>query len=439
LNILIVDDEKNIRESISKLLKIEGFTTFTSDNAISGLRILESTNIDLIILDLRMPGMSGLELLQIARDRYPNIIIIMISAYGEITDAVNAMKVGAYDYIVKPFDPELLIDKLRTIQTEHNISSKVRGTQNDPHKINFIGNSIQSNNIREKLRKIGATGSNILISGESGVGKEVAARYIHEYSDRSVYPFVAINVGGMPDTLIESELFGFEKGAFTGAANQKQGLLESAGKGTIFLDEISELPINLQVKLLRVIQERKIQRLGAITSIDLNARIIAASNKDLRGLVSEGKFREDLFYRLFVVPVILPPLRERKEDIPDLIAFFISRFNIQFNKNIKGISAETLNILIDYNYPGNIRELQNIIERAFVFCESDTIGTADIDITITKSKQNRYSHEGKNIKEIEKDAILNALSRWEGNRTKAAIELGISRRTLISKIKEYTI
>lgn len=436
MKILVVDDEKNIRESIIKFLSLETIEGRGAANGLSALRLLEEDVFDAAVVDLKMDGMDGLTLLGRLKEERPLLPVIMISAFGEVQDAVSAMKLGARDYIVKPFDPEELVLKIKSVVENQRLKNTIASAgHQEPRSSSMIGDSSEIKKIKKLIEKVAANPSNVLILGESGTGKEVAARMIHECSGREDKPFVAVNLGGIPENLLESELFGYEKGAFTGAVSNKPGLFETASAGTIFLDEIGDMPLHLQVKLLRVIQERKIQRLGSTKLVPVNARLISATNRNLDQLVKEGTFREDLFFRLNVIKIELPPLRDRKEDIRLLAGHFIAKFNALMDRKIKNVTPGALEKLESYDFPGNIRELENIIERAFIFCETDNLTPHDIDI----KEQGRNSGKKGTIKEVEHLMIIEALQRWEGNRTKAADELGITRRTLINKIKEYKI
>ncbi len=446
MKVLIVDDEKNIRDSIANYLKLESIEAVCAENGISAQRFLNGEYFYAAVIDLKMPGINGLELLQWIKDQGYNLPVIMISAFGEVKDAVEAMKLGARDYIVKPFDPEELTIKLKRLIEEKIIQDKLKsttGTASSENRNNLAGKGRKMQKISKLIAKVAATLSTVLITGESGTGKEVAAKRIHSISPGDDYPFIAVNIGGIPESLIESELFGYERGAFTGANNRKPGMFEIAASGTIFLDEIGDMPIHLQVKLLRVLQDKKIQRLGGTQTIPVETRIITATNKNPEKLVRENKLREDLFYRLNVFQIHLPPLRERMEDLPDLISFFINKFNRVMSKHITGIDEEALTILRNYSFPGNIRELENIIERAFILSEENIIRINDIGLTAVNLQNEKYSgsagikKKSTKLKEAEKQLIIEALHKWEGNRTQAAEELGITRRTLFNKIKEY--
>lgn len=462
MKVLVVDDEKNIRESIERYLKLENIDSVGAENGIAARRILSEEPFQAVVMDLRMPGMSGLELLQWLQEEGPRTPAIMISAYGEVTDAVNALKLGAEDYIVKPFDPGELVVRLKKIIEDRRLKDLLElGRRTSDPFIDLIGESGPMQRIKKLIERIAATQSTVLITGESGTGKEVIARTIHHRSSVAEGPFTAVNLGGVPEGLLESELFGYEKGAFTGAVQRKVGMFELAHGGTLFLDEIGDIPLHLQVKLLRAIQERKIQRLGGTQLIPFDARIIAATNRDLEGKVRGGEFREDLFYRLNVVRIEVPPLSQRKEDIPLLAGFLIEKLSRRLRKKIESIDPDALELLAEWSFPGNIRELENLIERAIIFAETSTISVFDIDLPdqIAENPASRRDSEPgasnpgtvhgrvpstraidygrKSLKEVEREMIVEAMLRWQGNRTRAAEDLGITRRTLFNKIKEY--
>ena len=379
--------------------------------------------------------------------------VIMISAHGEIHDAVTALKEGAQDYIVKPFDPEELTIRLRKLiesqQLRDLVETKTRSSEGIDDSL--VGDSLAMRRIKDVISRIADSPATVLVTGESGTGKEVVARQIHGVSTIASGPFVAINIGGVPENLLESELFGYEKGAFTGAVGRKIGMFELASGGTLFLDEIGDMPLTLQVKMLRVLQERKITRLGGTSPLPINARIIAAPNKTLEEMVHEGSFREDLFYRLNVVRIELPPLRDRREDIPLLAGVILNKLNRQMGNRVEGLSSEAIEALKAHPFYGNVRELENILERAVIFADSPLIGPQVLDLrqgisrpaaeggNSTQLPLFSDSTEPRSLKEMEVDAIIRALHRWEGNRTRAAQELGISRRTLINKIAEYQL
>lgn len=490
MNILVVDDEQHIRESIERLLELEGIESECAEDASSGQKLLLEKTFDAVVLDLKLPGMDGQQLLTWMKDEGIDIPVIMISAHGEIRDAVKALKTGARDYLVKPFDPAELVWKVRdAVEYRKRENLLEVGRRTAGRTAGLIGKSPAIRKIRDQIERIASTPSKVLLTGESGTGKEIAAREIHEHSARSGEPFVAVNIGGLPETLIESELFGYEKGAFTGADSRKQGLFELAGKGTLFLDEIGEMPLPLQVKLLRVLQERKVRRLGGSRDIPVEGRIISATNKNIEEMVENGSFRQDLFYRLNVVRIVLPPLRERKEDIPVLAGFLTERLAGKMGIQEIGLSADALEKLKSYSYPGNVRELENILERALIFRRGREIGSADIDLpgssegaahngagggsgwytgiqdeseaadaapvrevpadrggTDAGGRESAgFAHVtgekngGMSIREVERRTIVETLRKWKGNRTRAADELGISRRTIINKIRKYGI
>ena len=446
MKILIVDDETNIRDLMCRYMKVEGIDGVGAENAYSAQRILREEPFDGMLVDLKMPGMDGQQLVKWVRDEGFRMPIIMMSAHGEISDAVNALKSGVQDYIVKPFDPEEVIIKLKNLVEAQHFRTLQEMEERLPQGRAFIGESLQIRKVKDMIGRIAQTNSSVLITGESGTGKEVVARTIHEQSPVSSGPFVAINIGGVPENLLESELFGYEKGAFTGAVGRKSGMFELANGGTLFLDEIGDMPLALQVKILRVLQERSITRLGGTEPMPINARIVCATNKDLEEMVREGKFREDLFFRLNVVRIHIPPLRERKDDIPLLAAWIIKKLNTNMGRHFSGLTPEAMEKLKNYDFYGNIRELENILERAAIFSDGDLITADNIelrgDVLRPKAEPVREAsgyEEGMSLKEVERQVIEKALRRWEGNRTKAANELGITRRTLITKIEEYNL
>jgi two-component system response regulator AtoC len=436
MKVLVADDERNIRTTIISILELEKINSFAAENGLSAKRLLENEVFDAAIIDLRMPGMDGLALLEWIQKQGPTIPVIIISAYGDIKDAVQAMKLGAEDYLVKPFDAEELIIRLKKILERRWLKEEYEaGKRAYDHDSELIDQSSCMKKIKKLVNKVALTNSTILITGENGTGKEVIARYIHKLSYGPDKPFVAINIGAIPENLLESELFGYEKGAFTGAETRKLGMFEIATSGTLLLDEIGDMPLHLQVKLLRVIQENKIQRLGSTQAIPVNARIIAATNRDLKEMAAKGSFRQDLFYRLNIIHIHLPPLRERREDIPLLTGYLINKLNKKLDKHVNLIETDALHTLQSYFFPGNIRELENLIERALILCDSDRITLTDLGME-PPQKLKHSTREG-TLKEIEKSSINQALIRWEGNRTKVAKELGITRKTLQNKIKEY--
>jgi two-component system response regulator AtoC len=437
MRVLVVDDEKNIRESIQRFLNTENIETVTAENGLSAKRLLQEQVFSAGIVDLRMPGMDGLELLKWIREEGPRLPVIMISAYGEVRDAVEAMKLGAQDYVIKPFDPEELIVRLNKIVENQKLRDQIElGGRAEQPDVEALGRTQSMIEIRRTITKVADTPSTVLITGESGTGKEVIARLIHNLSSRSGNPFIPVNVGGIPESLLESELFGYERGAFTGAERRKVGLFEVASGGTLFLDEIGEMSVQLQVKLLRVLQDGKVQRLGATDLIPVDARILAATNQDLLERVRQKTFREDLYYRLNVVHLPVPPLRERMDDLPLLIGQLLGKLNHKLGKNIREVDPQALEQLRRYSFPGNVRELENLLERALIFAEGDSLSTSDLSLPRGECL---VSPRPATLKSLERQAIIDALHRWEGNRTRAAAELGITRRTLLNKIRQFGI
>lgn len=446
MKVLIVDDELNIRTSLSQFFSVYDIDSELAENGLVAQRLLLSDSFDAMVVDLKMPGMDGLELIEWMRDQFYDIPVIMVSAHGEITDAVTALKVGAADYIVKPFDPQELVDKIIKMVEAHQVNHLV--TDEIVDDISFIGSTPEMITIKKDITKYAKTKSTILITGESGTGKNVIAKEIHKLSFGEDGPFQAINIGGVQANLIESELFGHEKGAFTGAIAQKKGLFELASGGTLFLDELGDLSLELQVKLLTVLQDKQIQRLGSTKKIDIDVRIIAATNKDLEKMAfEENTFRQDLFYRLNVLRIKIPPLRDRLEDIPALAAQILKKKKHNIGKDfIEGFSPNAIMKLKSASYFGNIRELENVLERAIIYSEDELIHEDDIRFEenskyniVAQTTSHKSNSEFKSLKEMEREQIIESLHRWAGNKTKAAEELGISRRTLINKINDYEI
>ncbi len=435
MRILMVEDDRYFRERMINFCQLEGIETAAAENGLSAKRLLEEEIFDAVVTDLNLPGMTGLELLTWIQEEGPSLPVIMMSGCGDIYDAVEAMKRGAQDYLVKPFDFDEFLIRLKRLVENRRFQDQVEvGKRQFFDHQNWIGESLAMQKVSDFVQHVAPTSSTILITGESGTGKEVIARAIHRLSHRAQKPFVAVNMGGVPETLLESELFGYEKGAFTGAGARKLGMFELASSGTLFLDEIGDIPVHLQIKLLRVLQERKIQRLGGTQSIPIDVRIITATNKNLKEQLKKSLFREDLYYRLNVLQVTLPPLRDRKEDIPLLVGHFIKQFTQQEGKPLYHIDPEAIRMLQTYPFPGNVRELENMLERAIILAQTETITLKDLGIH--PSALHPASQRG-TLEEIQKQAIIEALQRWEGNKTRAAEELGIHRRTILNKLKEY--
>jgi two-component system response regulator AtoC len=439
IKILVVDDEAIVRESLSDWLKDGGYQVFTAENGHKALEVTEKEKPGIMIADLVMPGMDGIELMKRAKAQQPKIEVIIITAYASIPTAITAMKEGAYDYIEKPFCPEraeLLIKKLAEHQelVEENLSLRQR--LEDRYRFeNIITKSPKMQRLIELIKIVGKSTATVLITGESGTGKELVARAIHSQSSRHNKPFIAVSCAALPESLLESELFGHEKGSFTGAYTQKKGKFEFANGGTIFLDEIGEMSANIQVHLLRVLEEKEFTRVGGNEPIRVDVRVISATNKDLRKAIEKQEFREDLYYRLNVVNIELPPLRERKEDIPLLAEHFLHKFAMENQKEITGFSPEAIELVLEYDWPGNVRELENAIERAVILAKDSIITIADLpreNLSLAYSTTPR-----KNLKEVEKSHIWNILRETGENYSEAARILGISRMTLYNKAKEY--
>ena len=437
--ILVIDDEQNIRKMLTRVLSPEGFIVKEANNGLEALKRLEEENYSLVLLDLKMPGLNGIETLKKIRENDLNLPVIMMSAYGSITEAVEAMKLGALDYLIKPFDiEELKIIIKRAIKQYELEVENIYYREEEKKRFNFdeiIGKSGSINKVLEMVKNVSPTTATVLITGESGTGKELIARAIHKNSLRKNSPFVVVNCVAFSPNLLESELFGHEKGSFTGAIARRIGRFEMANGGTIFLDEIGEMDITIQTKLLRVLQEREFERVGSSRTIKVDVRILSATNKDLKKEVEERRFREDLFYRLNVFNVDVPPLRERKEDIPLIVEHFINKYNKILNKKVKKVSAKAMELLLNYNYPGNIRELENIIERSMIMAKDEIIDERYFNFI----NKETYIEKKGTLKEAEKKLIIKYLIQNKGNRTKTAEILGISRRSLQNKIKEYQI
>lgn len=445
--LLLVDDENSIRETLKIILVNEGYDVLTAKDGYEAIEYLNENIIDILITDLRMPKMSGIELMKKALEIDPYLETIFISAYADIKSAVKALKMGAFDYIEKSFSTDELIFAIekaieRKKLIEENLKLK-RRLKEDYKCGDVVGKSEKMQKLFYLVNRISRSKANVLLTGESGVGKDVFARLIHKKSFQDLEKFVAINCGAIPENLIESELFGHEKGSFTGAIQSKKGKFELAHKGTLFLDEIGDLPLQMQVKFLRVLQEKEFTRIGSEQSIKVDVRIIAATNKDLIKEVEEGRFREDLFYRLNVVNIEIPPLRERKEDIPILADMFLDEYIKEYDKKLKYIDVEVINYLIDYEWKGNVRELKNVIERSVLFADSNEEillkKHLPEEITGIKLDEEIKDRTDMSLKNYEKIIIENTLKKYDGNKTKAADVLGIKRQTLYNKIKEYEI
>lgn len=444
--ILVVDDEEIIRDSLSEWLADAGYEALTAPDGARALEIIKQDEIDVLLADLKMPGMDGIELIGKAKEINPNLPVIIMTAYGTVSSAIEAMKVGAYDFLEKPFCPERVEVILKNLtEHQHIVKENIALKKELAHKSQFaelVGKSHKMQQVFELIRTVAKSNATILIQGETGTGKELVARAIHAESHRHKGPFVSLNCAALPETLLESELFGHEKGSFTGAIATKKGKFELAHQGTIFLDEIGDISPNVQLHLLRVIQEREFNRVGGNEVIKVDVRVVTSTNRDLKNRVEEGKFREDLFYRLNVVPVTLPPLRGRTDDIPVLARYFLKKYNNENNKNIRDFSAEVLDLFMKYGWPGNVRELENVVEHSVVVAKDDLIQMNNLPTLLRKSPAGDvvcFSAKNQTIGEIEKQHILKVLQENNGNHTHAAKILGITRATLLKKIKDYGI
>lgn len=442
-NILIIDDEESIRIGCLQTLAEEGYRVQAVEDGQSGLELTNKESFDVILLDLRMPGITGMEVLKKLKDNDQNSIVIMITGYATIDSAVEAIKMGAYDYLPKPFTTEELSAKLKNALNyrRQTLEEACMLLLYNEKKISdaLIGRSSSMTKVAMLINKVAPTDSTVLITGETGVGKELVARTIHRLSKRRKKPFVTVDCGVLVETLFESELFGHTKGSFTGATTTTQGKFELANGGTIFLDEIANVSFNMQSRLLRVIQEQEISKVGSLQKIKVDVRIISATNKELQKEIREGKFREDLFYRINVFPIHVPPLRERRDDIIPLAHYFLKKFNLQKKKNSTKFSEEAIRYLERYDWPGNVRELKNAVERAMVTCEGNVIGLHDLSFDNHEFQQKISPNEEGTLAELEKKEITKVLQQFDGHKSKTAEYLGINRKTLRDKIRKYGI
>lgn len=450
-HILIVDDERNMRHMLRTMLQKEGYIAETAANGIEALAIMDKNDFDFILCDIRMPKMSGLSFLNSAKDKYPKTTFIMMSAYGTIDTALEAMKNGAYDYISKPFKTDEVLLTLRKAKEREQLKEENLILQDKLKKIeqkysfgSIVAKSEVMASVFDLVDRVADHKTTVLVTGESGTGKELIAKEIHARGARSSCNMVTINCAGIPENLLESELFGYKKGAFTGAVKDKPGLFTEADKGTIFLDEIGEMPVTLQAKLLRVLQEEDFTPLGGTVPEKIDVRVVAATSRDLVTEVKDGRFRDDLYYRINVMTIHLPPLRERRGDIPLLVGHFIDIFNKKLDKKLEGLSSDTMSLLMGHNWSGNIRELENVIERAIILAKDRLITPAELPPSITESsdilssiKPEHTLSIKKATKILERELIEKVLKLTEGNKSKASRILEISRPILIAKIKEY--
>jgi DNA-binding NtrC family response regulator len=441
---LVVEDDQRMRELLRELFEREGYFVETASDGNRAFELLQGKAFDIIITDLKMPDVDGMAVLEKAKETQPDALVIVITAYGTVESAVEAMKLGAYDYITKPFDPERLmliikraVEYRRLARENLRLSTQLETCMAEE----IIGTSPSITEVRRLIEKIAPLDTTVVIEGETGTGKSLVARLIHRMSKRSTEKFLSINCGALTETLLESELFGHEKGAFTGATRQKSGLFEAAHRGTLFLDEINNASPNMQIKLLKAIEEGKVFRIGSTEPVTVDVRIIAASNVPLKKEVEAGRFRKDLYFRLKVVTITIPPLRERRSDIPLLAYHFLRRFSQKFQKPVEGFTTEAMNILMDYDWPGNVRELEFAIERAVILEQSERITPQSLSEikSSTRSFQQNISGRIVTIEEMERELIKECLRRFNGKKELCAKALGISQATLWRKIKRYNI
>ena len=442
-NILVIDDEDSMRVGCVQALAEEGYRARAARDGNEGLKMTQAQSFDLIILDLRMPGLDGMEVLEKLKEYDSTVVVVVITGYATIESAVEAMKRGAYDFLPKPFSPDALLAIVKRATDRKRLALENACLRLEleermgPGAI--VGRAPAMVSVAELVDKVAPTDSTVLICGETGVGKELVAGAIHRQSGRHDKPFVVVDCGALAETLFESELFGHVKGAFTGAIETKYGKFELANGGTIFLDEIGNVGSNIQAKLLRVIQEREVVKVGSSQKVNVDVRIIAATNRGLAKEMREGRFREDLFYRLSVVPINLPPLRERRDDIPLLAEYFLRKFREKRKRNVRGISEEAMRSLEAYDWPGNVRELENAIERAVVMAEGDMIEPVDLLYYGLAHRTESEPAAGRRLAEAEKEEIVKALKQFNGHKSQAAEYLGINRKTLREKIRKYGI
>ena len=442
--VLIVDDEQEIRDSLSEVLSDEGFLAYTAENGAVALEMMNEQHFDIIISDIKMPELDGVTLLQKVKEQAPDTFVILITSYGSTETAIHAMRHGAIDYVLKPIDFDELIMRIKNIEMHKELIREVRFLRQElSAQYNYehiVGESKAMKSMYRLIDKVAPSTSTVLVAGRSGTGKELVARAIHARSERAHRPFVAINCGAIPETLFESELFGYKKGAFTGASSDKDGVFKAAAGGSLFLDEVGEIPMQVQVKLLRAIEMREIKPLGSNTVIPVNVRLIAATNRDLAKEVEMGTFREDLYYRLNIIEIYLPALAERKDDIPLLVKHFINKYNGELKRRIVGVENDAMRRLVNYNWKGEVRELENIVERAVLLSDGDTITLDDLP---RKAKTGGSGDYPDNLKEatrnFEKSHIMTMLERCENDKAKVAETLGIGLSSLYRKIDDLDI
>jgi two-component system response regulator AtoC len=455
--VLIVDDEPNLRKILSAQLTRDGYDVMIAEDGEQGLAMLKDHHIDMVITDLKMPKVDGMTLLKEALREDPDLPVVMITAHGTVDTAVEALKSGAFDYLTKPFDKDEVRQIVaKALKTKELSGAEASATTAPSARFGIIGNSPGITELYNILERVADTPTTILITGESGTGKELVARALHDHSSRKDKPFIKVNCAAIPKELIESELFGYERGAFTGAVSSKPGRFELANGGTLFLDEIGEIPVEMQVKLLRALQESEFERVGGIKTMRVDVRLVAATNRDLKKLIAAGHFREDLFYRLNVVPMRLPALRERATDIPILVEHFLTKFNDRLKKHVTGTEQDAMDVLCNYSWPGNIRELENVVERAVLFCDTQKVRAEDlppevrggpaVPISFPPPDANLEAalagegglkeHVKVAMSKLERELVSRALGQTNGNVTHAARLLKISRKGLQLKMKE---
>ncbi len=442
--VLVIDDEPAHRLMVRVVLGDAGFKVLESDNGASGLATLRAKSVDVVLLDMRMPGMTGLDVLQKMHEEAMTTPVIMLTAFGNVGSAVEAMKIGAWDYLTKPTDNDELLAVVKKAAEHVRLTRENRDLKKQIGQLRdskIIGNSQEIRRVVELIEQVGPSEANVLILGESGTGKELVAQQLHEQSARAGGPLVKVNCAALPENLLESELFGYVRGAFTGAAQDKPGRFQLAGGGTLFLDEIGELPLTLQAKILRALQERIVEPLGGVTPVSIDVRFIAATNRDLPAMIADGKFREDLYYRLNVLEIRIPPLRERIEDIPVLVDYLLDKLGRKNNRPIRTVSREFLNALCRHEWRGNVRELENVLERALILCRADTLDLRDLPdhlLAPGAPSPSCQPQPGENpLEAAERQALQETLRKYAGHRERTAQALGISRRTLQYRLKKY--
>ncbi len=444
MNILVVDDDKLANEFFTITLKRAGYNVDSVYSGEDAFDAISAGAYDIVVTDLKMKGMDGIDLLRSIKKAQPETVVILVTAYGTVENAVKAMKIGAYDFLLKPVTPdalEMIVERAAELIRLKNENRLLRSDLANRFK-NIVGKSSKMKRVFELIETTADARSTVLVTGESGTGKELVAKAIHYSSNRKEGPFIKLNCAALPENLVEAELFGYEKGSFTGAVRQRKGKFEMAHTGTLLLDEISEMPLGLQAKLLRVLQEKEIERIGSSVSIGIDVRIIATSNRDLKEFIKKERFREDLYFRLNVIPVHIVPLRERMEDIPLLVEHFIEKYNKENGKEIKSIDEEVMRLFLKYHWPGNVRELENYIERGVVTSSDTTLKRTDFPADLSLG---RLADEipgidiGMSLADSEKYLILKTLEKYNGNKTKAAEVLDITPRTIRNKLAEYNI